>query len=142
MIKGFRDFLMRGNIIDLAVAVVIGVAFTGLISAFTDGLIRPLINLALGGGVNGGQVTVNGQVFDVGGVVNAAITFLITAAVLYFVFVLPMNKYKEFQARRLDKPEPEEESDLDVLKDIRAELQAQRTDADREVEQQAFAHRD
>jgi large conductance mechanosensitive channel len=62
MIKGFRDFLMRGNVMDLAVAVVIGVAFTGLISAFTDGLMRPLINLALGGGVNGGQVMLNGQV--------------------------------------------------------------------------------
>ena len=138
MIKGFRDFVMRGNVMDLAVAVVIGVAFTGLVSAFTDGLMRPLINLALGGGVNGGQVMLNGQVFDIGGVINAAITFLITAAVLYFVFVLPMNKYKEFQARRQDKPEPEEESDLDVLKDIRAELHAQRTGAGLDAEHQSI----
>jgi large conductance mechanosensitive channel len=137
VIKGFRDFIMRGNVIDLAVAVVIGVAFTGLVGAFTNGLIQPVVNLALGGGVSGGKVEVNGQVFDLGGVINAAITFLITAAVLYFVFVLPMNKYKEVQARRTDKPEREEESDLDVLKDIRAELQSQRSGGRRHSEQQS-----
>ena len=137
MIKGFREFIMRGNVIDLAVAVVIGAAFTGLVNAFTTGLIQPIVNLALGGGVNGGKLEINGQIFDLGTVINAAITFLITAAVLYFVFVLPMNKSKEFQARRTDKPEPEEESDLDVLKDIRAELQSQRPGGGRHSEQQS-----
>jgi large conductance mechanosensitive channel len=135
MIKGFRDFIMRGNVLDLAVAVVIGAAFTAVVGAFTSGLIQPLINLALGGGVDGGKVEVDGQIFDVGLVINALITFLITAAVVYFVFVMPLNKYKELQARRADRPEPEEESDLDILRDIRSELQSQRVGQGRHADQ-------
>ena len=58
----FREFITRGNVIDLAVAVVIGGAFTALVTVFTRSLIQPLINLALGGGVDGGKVVINGQV--------------------------------------------------------------------------------
>jgi large conductance mechanosensitive channel len=126
MIKGFREFLLRGNVIDLAVAFVIGVAFTAVVTAFTQGLVQPVVNLFLGGGVDGGKVTVDDQVFDFGAVINAVITFLIMAAVVYFVFVHPMNRIKEQQATHLREPKVAEESDLDVLKDIRAELQAQR----------------
>ncbi len=76
--------MFRGNIVDLAVAVVIGTAFTALVTAFTYALIQPLVNLFLGGGVDGGKVIVNGQIFDFGAVINAIITFVIIAAVVYY----------------------------------------------------------
>ena len=66
MLKGFRDFVLRGNVIDLAVAVVIGAAFTALVNSFTTNLIKPIVGLALGGGIDAGQVTVNGQVVGSG----------------------------------------------------------------------------
>lgn len=125
MLKGFREFITRGNVIDLAVAVVIGGAFTALVTVFTRSLIQPLINLALGGGVDGGKVVINGQVFDFGAIVNGAITFLITAAVVYFVFVLPMNKYKE----RFGKTEKEEVAEeIALLREIRDSLAARDAD--------------
>lgn len=125
MLKGFREFITRGNVIDLAVAVVIGGAFTALVTVFTRSLIQPLINLALGGGVDGGKVVINGQVFDFGAIVNGAITFLITAAVVYFVFVLPMNKYKE----RFGKTEKEEVAEeVALLREIRDSLAARDAD--------------
>ena len=125
MLKGFREFITRGNVIDLAVAVVIGGAFTALVTVFTRSLIQPLINLALGGGVDGGKVVINGQVFHFGAIVNGAITFLITAAVVYFVFVLPMNKYKE----RFGKTEKEEVAEeVALLREIRDSLAARDAD--------------
>lgn len=126
MVKGFKDFIMRGNVIDLAVAVVIGAAFAALVTAFTDGLIQPLIGLALGGGVDAGSIMVNGQVFDFTLIINAIITFLITALVVYFIFVVPMNKMKEISARRKSMEEAAEEVDEQVvlLREIRDQLQA------------------
>jgi large conductance mechanosensitive channel len=121
MLKGFKDFIMRGNVVDLAVAVAIGAAFTALVAAMTKAVIEPLINLVLGGGVDGGKITVNGQVFDIGLLINAFITFLITAAVIYFVVVVPINKARS----RFEKPAEEEEpgeTELDLLKQIRDSL--------------------
>lgn len=119
MIKGFRDFVLRGNIIDLAIAVVIGTAFAALVTAFTKSFLQPLINLFLGGGVDGGTVTANGQVFDFGGFINAVITFAITAAVVYFFVVVPMNKLL-LMRKRGEVPEvsatPE---DIALLQEIR-----------------------
>ena len=111
MLKGFRDFVLRGNVIDLAVAVVIGAAFTALVNSFTTNLIKPIVGLALGGGIDAGQVTVNGQVIDFTAMVNAIITFLITAAVVYFIFVVPMNKFRA----KLGKTDAEEEAEEQVL---------------------------
>ena len=65
--KGFKDFLLRGNVVELAVAVVIGAAFTALVSSFTSSFLTPLIGLLGGGGDAGGTATVNGQVFTWGG---------------------------------------------------------------------------
>ncbi len=125
MFKGFRDFITRGNVIDLAVAVVIGGAFTALVAVFTRSLIQPMINLAMGGGVDGGKVIVNGQVFDFGAILNGFITFLITAAVVYFVFVLPMNKYKA----RFGKTEKQEVAEeVTLLREIRDSLVARDAD--------------
>ncbi|MGH8938479.1 MAG: large conductance mechanosensitive channel protein MscL [Actinomycetes bacterium] len=120
MLKGFKDFILRGNIVELAVALVIGLAFTALITAFTDAFIKPLIGLILGGGVDAGTLTIRDQVFDFTLFINAVITFLATAAAVYFAIVVPMNKLRE---RRLRGQEPEPETppseDILLLQEIR-----------------------
>ena len=126
MLKGFRDFILRGNIVDLAVAVVIGTAFTALVSAVTGSLLQPLINLFLGGGTSGGIVYVDEQPFNFGAVINAAITFLITAAVVYFLVVLPTKKVLERLQRGETAPPAAVPEDLIVLREIRDALLAQR----------------
>lgn len=123
MLKGFRDFIMRGNVIDLAVGIVIGVAFTALVGAFTDAFIKPLIKVFMGGGVQGGTFEINGVTFDSALFINAVITFLITAAVIYFFVVLPMNKFK---ARFIKEPEAPKPEDIQLLIEIRDELRARR----------------
>ncbi len=114
MLKGFREFITRGNVVDLAVAVVIGAAFTALVDAFTKAFIKPIIGLVLGGGVNAGQVTINGQVLDFTLMVNAIITFIITAAVVYYCFVVPMNKF-----RKKEGAADEADEQLELLREIR-----------------------
>jgi len=107
VLAGFKTFIAKGNAIDLAVGVVIGAAFGAIVSAFTDNLIKPLIAEVMGGGISGGKVELSkGNFLDFGAVINAAITFLITAAVVYFVFVVPMNHFNE---RRKSGDEPEAE---------------------------------
>jgi large conductance mechanosensitive channel len=115
MISGFKDFISRGNVIDVAVGFVAGAAFTALITGITDALITPALGLILGGGVEAGSFTVNGQVFDITLMVNAFITFLLTMAVIYFVFVAPLNKWRERQ------PVVEEptQTEIDLLREIR-----------------------
>jgi large conductance mechanosensitive channel len=125
MLKGFKDFLLRGNILELAVAVVIGTAFTALVGAFTASFLEPLIGLAGGGGVEGGTAVVNGQEFTWGAFVNAVITFLLTAAVLYFAVVVPMQKLIE-RRQRGEEPGPAEPTQIELLAEIRDLLRAQR----------------
>ncbi len=92
MIRGFRDFILRGNVVDLAVAVVIGAAFGAVVAALVEGLVTPLIAAIIGEpSFNGLTFTVNGAVFAYGAVLNALITFLSVAAVIYFFVVQPMN---------------------------------------------------
>ncbi|MEH3033979.1 MAG: large conductance mechanosensitive channel protein MscL [Aeromicrobium erythreum] len=123
MIQGFKDFLLRGNIVDLAVAVVIGTAFTALVTKFTESFINPLINLVAGGGKAGGVLTVNGQDFTYGAFINAVITFVLTAAVVYFVVVVPMAKLNALRDRG-QEPEPEGvPEDVALLREIRDALQ-------------------
>ncbi|HMQ34204.1 MAG TPA: large conductance mechanosensitive channel protein MscL [Chloroflexaceae bacterium] len=88
MLKGFRDFLFRGNAIDLAVGVIIGAAFTGIVNALAEGLLTPLIALIFG---QPDFSTWNVGGFGFGTLVNAIISFVITAVVLYFFIVAPMN---------------------------------------------------
>jgi len=126
MIKGFKDFVMRGNVIDLAVAVVVGAAFAALIGAFTEAFINPLVGLALGGGVDAGQWEINGQVIDFTLMVNAIITFAITLAVIYFIFVVPMNKYRERLEANAVAEEAEPSKEELLLTEIR-DLLANRT---------------
>lgn len=122
MVKGFKDFILRGNVIDLAVAVVIGAAFGAIVTAFTGSIIKPLI-AAIGGAESPGLGftlrTGNENTFvDFGAVITAAINFLIIAAVVYFILVLPMNKLKE---RRKSGAEdgPAEPTDVELLIEIR-----------------------
>ncbi|OLB78419.1 MAG: mechanosensitive ion channel protein MscL [Actinobacteria bacterium 13_2_20CM_2_71_6] len=133
MLKGFKDFIMRGNVIDLAVGIVIGAAFTTLVQSFTNGFMLPIIKRLGGGGDIGGKIKIGGgQALDWGGFVNAVITFLITAAVLYFFFVMPMNKLAE-RRRRGEEPPPETPSDeVQLLTEIRDAL-VRGTPAQRDV---------
>jgi large conductance mechanosensitive channel len=92
MLKGFRDFLLRGNVVDLAVAVVIGAAFGAVVTALVKDLITPLI-AAIGGkpDFSGLTFTVNNSKFLYGDFVNALVSFLMVGAAIYFVVVTPMN---------------------------------------------------
>ncbi|MDO5669634.1 MAG: large conductance mechanosensitive channel protein MscL [Corynebacterium sp.] len=126
MFQGFKEFIMRGNVIDLAVAVVIGGAFTAIVTAFSDNLINPLI-AALGGadvsGLGFHIISGNDATFlDFGAVITAAINFLLIAAVVYFVIVAPMNKLNEIAAAKRGIKQDEEEpqpTDVELLTEIR-----------------------
>lgn len=94
--EGFKKFLLQGNLVQLAVAVVIGAVFSNLITAFTEGFITPLLGIF--GGVpefGDASFTVNGSVFNYGQFIDAVISFLLTAAILYFFVVLPVSKLLE-----------------------------------------------
>ncbi len=129
MLKGFKDFLMRGNVVDLAVAVVIGAAFTTIVTAFTNGLIKPLIS-AIGGsdaakGLGFNVLSANDATFlDFGGVINAAINFVIVAAIIYFVIVLPVKHVQE-RRKRGEEAGPAEPTDVELLIEIRDLLRSQ-----------------
>lgn len=126
MFKGFKDFLMRGNVIDLAVAVVVGSAFTALVTAFTSNIIEPFIAATGGGEVTGLAIQLQQgnprSVIDFASVINAVITFLITAGVVYFLFVAPMQK---LQAMRKTGSEETEPTDVELLQEIRDLLRQQ-----------------
>ena len=96
MLKGFRDFILKGNVVDMAVGVVAGVAFGNVVTAMVKDLITPLIGI-FGGkpDFSGVYFSVNGSRFMIGDFINALISFLAIAAVIYFVVVLPMNRIKK-----------------------------------------------
>jgi large conductance mechanosensitive channel len=124
MIKGFKEFLLRGNVIDLAVAVVIGTAFTALVTAFTTSFLTPLIGLIGGGGETGGEFVVDDQHFTWGAFISAVITFVLTAAVVYFVVVLPVKVLLE-RRRRGEEAGPVAPTQVELLVEIRDLLRAQ-----------------
>ncbi|HEV7872030.1 MAG TPA: large conductance mechanosensitive channel protein MscL [Modestobacter sp.] len=124
MIKGFKDFLLRGNVVDLAVAVVVGAAFTAVVSAFGNSFLTPLIGLLGGGGELGGQFSINGQDFAWGAFLSQLISFTLTAAVLYFVVVMPMKVVTE-RRRRGEEPGPVPPTQVELLVEIRDLLRAQ-----------------
>jgi large conductance mechanosensitive channel len=131
MLKGFREFLMRGNVLDLAIAVVIGTAFATVVKTVVDNLVAPLIASIGGTNVNGLAFhIVNGNdksLVDIGAIINALIVFVLTAAVVYFVLVLPMKKIQERRARGAGTVEEEPEpltTDQQLLLEIRDALRA------------------
>lgn len=110
--------MLRGNVVELAVAVVIGAAFTALVSSFTSSFLTPLIGLVGGGGDTGGIAEVNGQMFTWGAFIGAIITFVLTAAVIYFAVVLPLKKIAEMRARG-EEAGPTTSTDVELLTEIR-----------------------
>lgn len=128
MIKGFKDFLLRGNVIELAVAVVIGVAFNAVVTAFSDNIINPIIAAMGGANVNGLAIELvpgnTESVLNIGAVLAALINFLIVAAVVYFLFIAPYKIIEERRKRGLEVG-PAEPTDVEVLKEIRDLLAAQ-----------------
>jgi large conductance mechanosensitive channel len=128
MLKGFRDFILRGNVVDLAVAVVIGTAFAAIVTAFTDAIVNPLLAAVGGADVPGLGFFLRGQnpatFIDFGAVISAIINFLIVAAVVYFVIVTPVNKLMEMR-KRGQEPEVEAPSEnILLLQEIRDLLRA------------------
>ncbi|MFD0893243.1 large conductance mechanosensitive channel protein MscL [Luteolibacter ambystomatis] len=116
MLKEFREFILKGNAIDLAVGVLIGAAFGDVVKAFTTGIINPLINAA------GGKpdVSLKLWIFDLGVVVNAVLSLIIVGAILFFVFIKPMNRLKTMMEKKADAPgEPEIPADVKLLAEIR-----------------------
>jgi len=98
MIKGFKNFLMQGDLVIIAVGLVVALAFSTLIKAFTDSIITPLINaIARGGAGKGLGWTLNGQRINLGAFIGALVYFIIFIAVIYFLIVVP---YRAYMARR------------------------------------------
>jgi large conductance mechanosensitive channel len=122
MLKGFKEFILRGNVIDLAVGIVIGAAFTAVVTQLTASFLDPIIQLVGGGGTDGGTFIVDGVVFDWGAFINAVITFVITAAAIYFLVVAPMNMLnaRRERGKETDVPPTHEERMLALLEEIAA----------------------
>lgn len=132
MLTGFKEFLFRGNLIDLAVAVAIGTAFTALVAAFTSTIINPLL-ATIGGSEGPGwsyQIFADNpdSTLQFGNLVGAIITFAITAAVIYFVLVMPMKKINKLRdkGKQAESPPSVTPEDVELLREIRDLLSTRR----------------
>ena len=96
-LRGFKNFLMQGDLVVVAVGLSIALAFSVLVQTFTSAIITPLVNAAGGGGTNGLGVRVKGQLLDFGSLISAVVYFIVFVAVVYFVIVVP---YRTYQRRR------------------------------------------
>lgn len=132
MIQGFKDFIMRGNIVDLAVAVVIGTAFAKVVEVFISSIINPLLTRMGGGNVGDGlgiQLGAKGNAatfIDLGAIINALIVFLLTAVVVYFLIVVPMNRINERRRAGAVEEDAEVSDEVAALHEIRDLLATQR----------------
>ncbi len=107
MFKGFKNFLMQGDLIVIAVGLVVALAFSTLIKAFTDSIITPLVNAAGGNSSSGLGWTLNGQTIDVGAFVSAILYFLIFMGVIYVALVVPYRTYMKTRGSTVfGDPEP------------------------------------
>ena len=123
MIKEFRDFLLRGNVVDLAVAVVIGAAFAALVNSLVADVLTPIIGAIVGKpDFSNLNFTINGSEFNSGNFLNALIAFLSVAAAVFFFVIKPMNTLNRLRGASSE----EEASELELLAEIRDELRAQR----------------
>jgi large conductance mechanosensitive channel len=120
MIKGFKDFLLRGNVVDFAVAIVIGGAFATVVNAFVVGIIGGILG-AIGGSPNFGSAGfhINGSLINIGIVVNAIIYFVIVAATIYFVVIVPVNHLMERRKRGEEAEVAAPSEDILLLQEIR-----------------------
>src|SRR4051795_183889 len=118
MLKGFKEFLARGNIVDLSIAVVIGTAFTALVTKFTESIIQPLIDrIGAGGDSEYGVLKIGiggGQAIDLNVLLSAVINFVLVAAVVYFLVVVPYNRL-----RKKGEVEQAQDTELSLLTEIR-----------------------
>jgi large conductance mechanosensitive channel len=132
MLKGFKEFIMRGNVVDLAVAVVIGAAFTAIVTALVKDLITPLVAALFGKpDFSNLTFTINKSQFRYGDFINAALQFLLVAAAIYFFVIVPIKTLTELQARRRAAGEPHDVASVSsdetiLLREIRDLLSAQR----------------
>jgi large conductance mechanosensitive channel len=126
MLKEFRDFVLRGNVVELAVAVIIGAAFGKIVDAVVKGLITPLIGI-FGGtpDFSANTFSINGSVFLWGDVINAIVAFLIVALVLFFLIVKPMNNVMARMKRQEEIVPPAPTVDQKLLTEIRDLLKEQ-----------------
>lgn len=133
MLKGFKKFISRGSVIDMAVGVVMGSAVTSVVTAIVKHIINPLIAMICGKPELNGVLTItfNRATISFGAVIGALLNFIIVAAAVYFYIVLPINKLREVSANllQIDKEKTEEEKReirekeiISLLKDIRSEL--------------------
>jgi len=119
MFKGFRQFILRGNVIDLAVAVVIGAAFGAVVTSFVTNVLTPLIAAIVGKpDFSAFNANVNGAVIAYGLFLNALISFLLVAAAVYFFMVAPMNAWKARQARSAVPADPTSRKCPECLSDV------------------------
>jgi large conductance mechanosensitive channel len=124
-LSGFKKFLLRGNVVDLAVAVVIGTAFTAVVTQFSRSFLEPLIAVVTKGtGTVGGRFSIRGEPFTYGDFISAVIAFLLTAAVVYFLVVLPLHRLLDRRAKG-EEPGPVGPTELQLLTEIRDLLRAQ-----------------
>lgn len=129
MLKGFKDFLMQGNVIDLATAVVIGTAFGAVVNALVESVLMPLVASVVGGETDFDEFAVvrvmDGPPIQFGVLLTTVVNFVLIAAAIYFVVIMPMNKMIEARNKALGEPEDEEEENITLLKEIRDQLKAQ-----------------
>jgi large conductance mechanosensitive channel len=119
MLKGFRQFLLRGNVLDLAVAVVIGGAFGAVVTALVKDLITPLIAAAVGKpDFSAISFTINGSQFPIGDFINALVSFLLIAAAVYFFIVVPVNAFMARMRRGEAPPDPTTKKCPECLSDV------------------------
>ena len=124
VIKGFKEFIMRGNVVELAVAVVMGAAFGAIVNALVNDVVMPLIT-AIFGKQDYSYLywTVNGSRIMYGSMLNAVISFLMIAVGVYFAIVLPINHFNSRRRRTLGLPEPKAEpTEIELLTAIRDSL--------------------
>lgn len=126
MLKGFKEFVLRGNIVELAVAFVIATAFATLVNTFVTAIIKPILTIITPGKPSFGFNLVPGKdstFLDIGTLINAIIVFVLTAALIYFLLVVPMNKYNARRSARAlargEEPEAVPPTDNELLMEIR-----------------------
>jgi large conductance mechanosensitive channel len=120
MLDGFKKFILRGNVVDMAVGVVIGAAFASVVAGLTSAFLNPLIKLATGGGEKFStlQFTVHGVAFPLDNFINAIISFILIAAAVYFLVVLPINALVARMHRGEKPPDPTTKNCPECLSEI------------------------
>lgn len=116
MLNEFKNFILKGNVVDLSTGVIIGAAFGKIVEAFTKGVVEPILKAATGGSAD---VALKVGIFDIGLIISAVIAFLITAAVIFFIIVKPANKLMSMMKKAEAAAPPAPAADVVLLTEIR-----------------------